>query len=184
MHGQIPFKISELHCDFMAGSPHKWAFAPAGCGLLYVREEHLDRLWPSIISGGWDKKELKAARFMNIGTNNRAVIEGMIAGLDFLKQLGPERVYARIHQLAGYTLRKAQAVPYIEPLTPGDDRLYGSLVGIRFKKPAEELEPFHAALRKQRVWVAGAPQVRLSSHVHTRREDIDLYFELMRQTLG
>jgi selenocysteine lyase/cysteine desulfurase len=37
MHGQIPFKISELHCDFMAGSPHKWAFAPAGCGLLYLR---------------------------------------------------------------------------------------------------------------------------------------------------
>ena len=48
MHGQIPVNMNDLGCDFMAGSPHKWMFAPAGCGLLYVREEMLDRLWPTI----------------------------------------------------------------------------------------------------------------------------------------
>ena len=45
VHGQIPFKYSELGCDFMTGSPHKWVFAPAGCGMLYIREEMLDRLY-------------------------------------------------------------------------------------------------------------------------------------------
>ena len=34
MHGQIPVNMHDLGCDFMAGSPHKWLFAPAGCGLL------------------------------------------------------------------------------------------------------------------------------------------------------
>ncbi len=46
MHGQMPVKISDLNCDFFAGSPHKWMFAPAGSGFLYIREENLDRLWP------------------------------------------------------------------------------------------------------------------------------------------
>lgn len=33
MHGQIPVNVRELGCDFMAGSPHKWMFAPAGSTL-------------------------------------------------------------------------------------------------------------------------------------------------------
>jgi ribonuclease HI len=60
----------------------------------------LERLWPAVVTGGWSDQKLKAARFMRIGTNNRAVIEGLMAGLRFLKALGPERVYGRIHQLA------------------------------------------------------------------------------------
>ncbi|MBM3767114.1 MAG: aminotransferase class V-fold PLP-dependent enzyme, partial [Acidobacteria bacterium] len=47
MHGQIPFRIDEMDCDFMAASPHKWLFAPAGCGFLYIRREHQDRVFPS-----------------------------------------------------------------------------------------------------------------------------------------
>ena len=69
MNGQIPVDLHDLGCDYFAGSPHKWMFAPAGCGILYGRPEMLDRLWPSIVSGGWNNKEqLKAARFMRIGT--------------------------------------------------------------------------------------------------------------------
>ena len=78
MNGQVPFRIADLECDFFAGSPHKWLFAPAGSGLLYIREDHLDRHWPVIVTGDWDKLDLKAARFMKIGTNNRAILAGMI----------------------------------------------------------------------------------------------------------
>ena len=42
-----------------------------------------------MVSSGWDNKAgLHSARFMMIGTNNRSTIDGMIAGLRFLKKLG------------------------------------------------------------------------------------------------
>lgn len=182
MHGQIPFRISDLHCDYMAGSPHKWAFAPAGCGLLYIREENLMKLWPSIASGSWNEQKLNAARFMNVGTNNRAIFEGMMAGLRFLKQLGPDRVYARIHELAQYTYRKASESKHVDLLSAADDSLYGCLIGIRHKRT--ELDAFHDLLRKRRIWAVLGPKPRLSSHIHTRKQDIDLYFETMNEAFA
>ncbi|MCS7025356.1 MAG: aminotransferase class V-fold PLP-dependent enzyme [Bryobacteraceae bacterium] len=182
MHGQIDFRISDLNCDYLAGSPHKWMFAPAGSGLLYIREENLEKLWPTIISGGWNETKLKAARFMNVGTNNRAIVEGMMAGLRFYQQLGPEAVRDRMHQLARYLRSRAAECPHVELLTPEDDRMYAALVTIRFKQ--DDLKKFHELLQAKRVWCFQSKQVRLAVHVHTRPQDIDLYFDLLREALG
>ena len=181
VHGQIRMPISELGCDYFAGSPHKWMFAPAGCGFLYIREENLERLWPHTVTAGWDNKELKAARFQMMGTNNRAIFEGMIAGVRFAKQVGPEKIFDRIHGLARSVYEKAAAVPYLELLTPENERMYGSLVTFRFRnKP----DAFFAACKKKRIWTTGGSPLRVSAHVHTRPSDIDLMFETMRETLG
>jgi isopenicillin-N epimerase len=181
MHGQVPVKISDLHCDFFAGSPHKWLFAPAGCGLLYVREEMLDRLWPSIVTGNWDNRKLGAARFMQVGTNNRAIIEGMMAGLDFHHQIGSERVFGRIHELAKLVYRRASEAPYLKLLSPADDTMWGGLVSFEITKDAAALWP---RLKERKVWTTGGSRLRVSTHVHTRREDIEVFFGILRETLG
>ncbi|MEO7142064.1 MAG: aminotransferase class V-fold PLP-dependent enzyme [Bryobacteraceae bacterium] len=181
MHGQMAVNISDLDCDLFAGSPHKWMFAPPGSGMLYIREEMLDRVWPLTVTGGWDQKSLKAARFMMVGTNNRAMVEGMIAGLRFAKAIGPDRIYARIHQLARRVVEHAATIPYIKLVTPPDDRMYAALVSLQFTKDATKLWP---VCGKHKIWISGAQRVRLSTHIHTRPVDIDLFFDLMRQTLG
>jgi len=181
MHGQMPLRLSDLHCDFFSGSPHKWMFAPAGCGFLYIREEWLDRLWPLNVTGAWDDKSLKAGRFMRMGTNNRALFEGMLAGIKFAQAIGPERIYARIHQLARRTFERARALPYIELLTPDDDRMFAALVGITFKKDASAVWQETA---KQRIFVSGGQRMRLSSHIHTRPSDIDQFFDIVEAKLG
>ena len=107
MLGQIPVRISELECDYFASSPHKWMFAPAGSGLLYVREDNLDRLWPTIVTGNWDDKKLGAARYMMVGTNNRAIVEGTVAGVRFIESLGADKICHRIHELARYVRKRA-----------------------------------------------------------------------------
>lgn len=182
VHGQIRMPISELGCDYFAGSPHKWMFAPAGCGFLFIREENLERLWPHTVTGRWDDKQIKAARFQMMGTNNRAIFEGLMAGVRFSLQLGPDRSYARMHQLARMVYDKARSVPYLELLTPEDDRMYGSLVTFRFK--GKKPDAFFEACRKKRIWTTGSATLRVSAHVHTRPSDIDLLFETMRSTLG
>jgi selenocysteine lyase/cysteine desulfurase len=121
MTGQVPYRISDMNCDYFAGSPHKWLFAPAGSGVLFIREERLDHHYPVIATAGWDDKSLKAGRFMRFGTNNRAIIEGFMAGLRFAKAIGPERIYNRIHELATETYARASELPYVEMVSSADN---------------------------------------------------------------
>lgn len=181
IHGQMALNLADTHCDFFAGSPHKWMFAPAGSGFLYIREENLDRLWPLNVTGGWDDKSLKAARFMRQGTNNRAIFEGMMAGLRFAQAVGPDRIYTRIHQLARRTYERTAKLPYIQPLTPNDDRMFAALVGIEFKKDSSAVWQETA---KRKIFVSGGQRMRLSSHIHTRPADIDQLFEIIEEKMG
>ncbi len=182
VNGQIPFRLDESGCDYYAGSPHKWMFAPAGCGILYLREENLDRLWPTIVTGGWDDKSAKAARFMKVGTNNRAITTGLIAGLRFLNELGPENVYNRIHAMAKRTYALAAQRPYLEMISAEDDRLYGCLVTIGFR--GAKLDDLWKKARERKIWVYGSARLRLSHHIHTRPEDIDAFFALTDELLA
>ncbi|MDX1480436.1 MAG: aminotransferase class V-fold PLP-dependent enzyme, partial [Woeseiaceae bacterium] len=181
MTGQVDYPISAMRCDYFAGSPHKWLFAPAGSGLLYIREERLDEHFPVIATARWDDKSLKAGRFMRFGTNNRAIIEGLMAGLAFAQSIGPQRIYERIHELARDTYAKARDLPYVTMLTPEDDRLYGSLVTFRIDLPERKLERLWALCDERLIWTTGNPRLRLSSHIHTRPDDIDLFFATLAE---
>lgn len=182
MNGQIPLRLADFNCDYYAGSPHKWMFAPAGCGLLYIREENLEKLWPTIVTGNWDNPELKAARFMQVGTNNRAIFMGMMAGLKFLKELGPENVYARIHDLARRTYAMAKERPYLSLYSSEDHTLYGSLVTIGFQ--GRDLKPLWERLKQKRIWTTQGERLRLSPHVHTRPQDLEIFFSTLDEVLG
>jgi len=180
VNGQIPCRIEDIGADLWVGSPHKWMFAPAGCGILWGRDEVMDRLWPSVVTSGWDAKEKKAARYMFVGTNNRALFEGMVAGVRFARSLGEDRIYARIHELARYVRRSAADAGFTTGLTPDDDRLYGALVS--FELTGVNLDKFAALCRKRNIWIARGPRIRVSTHIHTRRKDIDLLFETLRES--
>jgi selenocysteine lyase/cysteine desulfurase len=181
MTGQVPYRIDDMGCDYFAGSPHKWLFAPVGSGLLYIREERLDSHYPVIATAGWDDKSLKAGRFMRFGTNNRAIIEGFMAGLHFAQAIGPERIYKRMHDLAKETYARARALPYTEMLSPEDDSMYGSLVTFRLNLPEQKLERLWQLCDERLIWTTGNPQLRLSTHIHTRRSDLDLFFETLAE---
>lgn len=175
MHGQIPFRIDEMECDFMAASPHKWLFAPAGCGFLYIRREHQDRIFPSVTTDGWVNSSLAAARFMLVGTNNRTVFEGMMAGLQFAKDIGPERIMKRMHQLARMVRDRASKESSLRVLTPDDDRLFGCMVSLQLQP--EHAKRFAALCKERRMWALSGERFRVSTHIHTRPADIDALFQ-------
>jgi selenocysteine lyase/cysteine desulfurase len=134
-----------------------------------------------IATAGWDDKSLKAGRFMRFGTNNRAIIEGFMAGLHFAQAIGPERIYKRMHDLAKETYARARALPYTEMLSPEDDSMYGSLVTFRLNLPEQKLERLWQLCDERLIWTTGNPQLRLSTHIHTRRSDLDLFFETLAE---
>ena len=93
-------------------------------------------------------------------------------------RLGPNHA---IWTLARHTFERARALPYIELLTPDDDRMFAALVAISFKKDATAV---WQETSKRRIFVSGGQRVRLSSHIHTRPADIDQLFDIIEEKLG
>jgi len=187
MPGQLPLNFHELGCDFLACSPHKWMLTTSGCGLFYGREEMLERLWVNVAAAGWDQKTAKAGRFQLVGTNNLAIIQGMIAALRFFQELRPERVYSRIHDLARYVFARARKVTTLEILTPDDDRMFAGMVTFRIKSGSAPR--FWDLCKQRRIWLlpgqaTPGDRVRVSTHIHTRKNDLDLLFQTIQEGLS
>src|SRR5437660_2122733 len=43
---QFDFKQKDLGCDYFGTSLHKWLYAPKGTGMLYVKRDKIEKLWP------------------------------------------------------------------------------------------------------------------------------------------
>ena len=60
--------------------------------------------------------------------------------------------------------------------------MYGGLVTFKFRD--KDPKPFRDLCRKRRIWLYGGDMLRVSTHIHTRRRDLDALFGAMRETLG
>ena len=40
------FTIPELNCDYYGSSLHKWLSVPLGAGILWVKKENIEKVWP------------------------------------------------------------------------------------------------------------------------------------------
>ena len=181
MPGQVPFRLDELRCDVFAGSLHKWMLTPPGCGVLYVEREFQSKLWPTVVVEGWQNSK-DAIKYMQLGCNNRAELEGTLEALRFIEELGAQKIYDRIHHLAQYAYGRARQVPYLKVLTSPNDRLYGGMVAFEVDRP--DYAPLWTKLAQRKVWTLRGPKIRISSHIHTRRSDLDLFFDTLKEVFG
>jgi len=181
MPGQVAFRIDDLGCDVFAGSLHKWMLTPPGCGVLYVRRDFQTKLWPTIVVEGWQNSK-DAFKYMQLGCNNRAELEGTLEALRLIEELGAQRIYDRIHHLARYAYERAKQVPYLRLLSSPDHQLYGGMVAFEVDKP--DYAPLWAKLAARKIWTLRGPKIRISSHIHTRSSDIDLFFDTLKEVFG
>jgi isopenicillin-N epimerase len=180
--GQIPLDMHNLGCDFYATSPHKWLLAPKGTGTLYVREELLERLWANIATVGWRDHALKAYRFSTFGTSNLSVVVGLKAALDFHRTLGPDRVYARIHQLAGRLRDKLKEYPQLRLANASTEAFFAGMVS--FEPVKGDLKRVLAELAARKVRVAGNPdRIRVSTHIFTQSTELNIFLDAVDRGL-
>ncbi|GIV66156.1 MAG: cysteine desulfurase [Chloroflexota bacterium] len=119
----LPVNVQDLEIDFLAFSAHKM-LGPTGIGVLFGREELLEAM-PPFLGGGDMIKKVHLRSFspnelphkFEAGTPAIAEAIGFGAAIDYLKQVGMERVAAHEHDIISYAL---EALSEIEGLT-----LYG-----------------------------------------------------------
>lgn len=172
--GQIPLDLHDLGCDFYASSPHKWLMSPKGTGLLYVRPELQEKLWVNVCSGSWHDYTLKAYRFENLGTSNLSVMVGLKAALDFFQTIGPERIYARIHQQASRVRDVIASHPGLQFAAATRDDFYGGLVS--FFNTKGDLVKVSDECGKRAIRTGyGSPRMRVATHIFTQQTEINAF---------
>lgn len=114
--GCMPVDVQALGCDYYGTSLHKGVNAPWGTGLLYVRKERIEALWP--LFGAPENRGTEIRKFESIGTAPVAQWATMNAALDVHDALGIERIEARYRHLYRYWAQRLRTVKGISLYTP------------------------------------------------------------------
>ena len=93
----FPFTRDELGCDYYGASLHKWCLAPIGAGMLYVRRERIEGLWPLMAAS--EAQDADIRKFEEIGTHPAANHNAVAVSLAFHRSIGAERKIARLRML-------------------------------------------------------------------------------------
>jgi len=174
----IRHSIPDLHCDYYGASLHKWLSVPLGAGILYVKKEHIGKIWPLLADS--DDPAMGIARLNHTGT--LPVYTDLTVGdaIDYYNTLGPERKEARLRYLQQYWTAKVREFPNVVVNTPADPaRACGiANVGIKGMKPADLAETL---LRRYKIYTvaidspaAGVQGCRITPNVFILPAELDV----------
>ena len=112
--------VQELNVDFLVFSGHK-IFAPMGIGVLYGKKEILDKMPPFLYGGDMiefvTEQESTFAPLPNKfegGTNNVAGAVGLKAAIEFLEEIGYEKINEIENELSNKMLKEMEKLEGIE----------------------------------------------------------------------
>ena len=124
--GALDLDLKALDVDSFSASAHKWYMGPREVGLLYVKSEHIAKIWPSVIAPGWggdSETELIGARkFESLGQRDDAALAALGTAAELHDQLGPARIEARIRFLT-QRLKQRLVQANLELVTPLSEQL-------------------------------------------------------------
>lgn len=145
--GMMKLDLYDLGCDMYAGPCHKWLLASMFTGFFYVREELLERVWPTMYCGAVNGKTMYgkpppdvmadackgAAKFEYHGSTDFPPKFAINAALDFHNQITPEAIEARDRYLAQRLLTGLRRIDGVDVYTSDDPRLSCALVAFTVK---------------------------------------------------
>lgn len=185
----MPVDVQELDADFYVFSGHK-VYGPTGVGVLYGKEDWLDRL-PPYQGGGemiqhvsFERTTFNELPFkFEAGTPDYIGTTGLARALDYVTALGMDRIAAYEHDLTEYATRQLKQVPgmHIFGEAPEKGSVISFLVGnIHHFDMGTLLDRLGIAVRTghhcaqplmQRLGIEGT--VRASFGLYNTREEVD-----------
>jgi len=108
---QFDFKQKDLACDYFGTSLHKWLFAPKGSGLLFVKRDKIEKLWP--LMAAEEKQATDIRKFEEVGTHSAAPRLAIGEAMLFHNGIGGKRKEARLRYLSRYWMNRLKDVPKI-----------------------------------------------------------------------
>lgn len=182
----IQFKIPDLHCDYYGASLHKWLCVPLGVGILYVRKEHIGKIWPLIAES--DRKEDDISRLNHIGTHPVHTDLAIRNAIEFYEKLGPDRKEARLRYLQQYWTYKVRTLPNVIMHTPADAARACAIanVGIKGMKPADMAATLLSKYKIYTVAIdnANVHGCRITPNIYTTTAELDVLVKAITEMAG
>jgi selenocysteine lyase/cysteine desulfurase len=182
--GMISLNMKDLGCDFFASSPYKWLGAPTGIGLLYVSKEVQDKLWPTVVSSGWDTTA-SARKYDPQGQRADAMVYALGEAIDFINHIGKVKVEKRIKTLAAYLKQGLSKIPGAKINTPLDPYLSAGLTafsveGVENSKIVDYIrDKYNLVVRT--IGGKEMAAVRVSTPIYISFKEIDMFLEGVNQ---
>jgi selenocysteine lyase/cysteine desulfurase len=187
--GMLDMDIHRSGVDFWCSSPYKWMGAPPSVGVLYVKKEIQDRVWPTIATSGWDTHK-SAQKYETLSQRADALALAMGEAMEFQNHIGRPRIQRRIYTLASHLKERLETVPGLKLHTSKDNYLSAGLTAFSIKnaRPAGLVdflrEKCNIVVRTIGSEEKGTLGVRVSTHIFVSLKDVDLLVEGVKDYLS
>ena len=116
--------VRAMDCDFFAFSGHKM-YGPTGIGVLYGKEEWLEKL-PPYQGGGemidkvtWEKTTFERLPFkFEAGTPDFVATHGLAKAIEYIEALGFDAIRQHEQELTSYCMEQLQTIPDMKVFGP------------------------------------------------------------------
>jgi len=190
--GMIPVNVHDLGVDTYATTSHKWLCSPAGTGLLYVRRDVQERIWPNIVTENWSS--IKGARkYEQVSRRPWPVVAALEDTIDFHNAIGRPRIEQRVRALASYLRLQAAEIPHVQLYTSNDPRLSGAMTSLgmdnvtpqRLREYLRQRFDIYTAERAKGMRYPADPHgvdgIRISTHFYNTFEQVERVLEGLRE---
>jgi selenocysteine lyase/cysteine desulfurase len=180
--GLLDFKIPELHCDYFGTSLHKFLSAPIGSGMMWVKSDKIEKIWPLTCNGTPHSADIR--KFESLGTRSFPIEQGIGEAVNFHEGIGSKRKEERIRYLKDYWATKVQGIPKVKLHTSLNPKYSCAICGVTIDgmTPGE----LNTALFNQYkihavgIVVENISCVRVTPHVYTTLADLDKLVQAIR----
>jgi isopenicillin-N epimerase len=178
--GMVDLNVPEIGATYYAGNLHKWACAPKGCAFLWVTPARQAEVHPCVISHNYGKG--LAAEFEWQGTRDASAWLTIPAALQFMAELGWERVRHHNHALAVWAHAMLCERWGVTPLTPLDGQFLGATATMALPESLAQMSEAESKALQQSLytndrievplfWWQGQWRLRVSCQVYNRPAD-------------
>ena len=133
----FPVEVRDLDCDFFAFSGHK-IYGPTGIGVLYGKEEWLERI-PPYMGGG---EMIKTVSFekttfndlpykFEAGTPDYVASTGLARALDYVSSIGLDAIEAHERDLTAYAMERMLEIPEMKIYGPRDVARHDAVISFQ-----------------------------------------------------
>ena len=178
--------------DTYATTCHKWLCSPAGTGLLYVRREVQERIWPNIVTENWWSFK-DARKYEHVSRRPWPVVAALEDAIDFQNAIGRDRIESRIRALSSHFRSRAAEIPHVKLYTSNDPRLSGAMTSlgmdnvapVKLREYLRQRYDVYTAERSKGVKYPADPHgvegIRVSLHYYNTFEQVERVLQGLRE---
>ena len=131
--------VQDLDADFLVFSGHKM-FAPLGIGVLYGKREILNKMTPFLMGGDMieyvyeqDTTFAPLPNKFEAGTQNVEGVIGLGAAIDYIENLGYDKIQEIEHEVISYARQELSKLDYLTLYTTPNEENHSSVISFNIK---------------------------------------------------